>query len=167
MGQYVTYDLTEFQSAIDRLTAAAKGELKESMGLWLEAAGYEFLRIVEDQIIAQRVMVTTNLLQSFHKGGPGNVWDLDMGGLMLEVGTNVEYAEWVENGHKQKPGRFIPGSFSNGKFIYEPGAKTGMVLKASVVEGKHYFANSLTVFEPIYRKALENSLDKWLNDYFG
>lgn len=164
MGKYVTYDFTEFQSAFNKLTAAAKGELRKSMGLWLESAGYEFLNVLRDRIVQQNIMDTRLLLHSFHKGGEGNIWDLDMGDLLLEVGTNVEYAWWVENGHKQQPGRFIPGSFdAQGRFVYEKGAKTGIVLKASMVKGRHYFDHSVTVFEPLYRKALENSLQKWLD----
>ena len=53
------------------------------------------------------------------------------------------YAEWVNYGHPQQPGRFIPGVWKGDKFKYIPDNKTGMVLKASYVEGKHFVEDSI------------------------
>ena len=53
------------------------------------------------------------------------------------------YAKWVNYGHPQQPGRFIPGHWNGDRFEYEPGAKVGMVLKASYVEGQHFVEDSI------------------------
>ena len=53
-------------------------------------------------------------------------------------GRKVDYAAAVEFGHRQTPGRFVPGYWVGDKFIYQKGAKTGMVLKKSFIPGAHY-----------------------------
>lgn len=54
------------------------------------------------------------------------------------AGRNIPYAAAVEFGHRQTPGRFVPGRWSGDKFIYDRTAKGGMVLKKSYVRGSHY-----------------------------
>ena len=56
-----------------------------------------------------------------------------MGGTM-DVYNNTEYAAHVEWGHRQKK-RWVPGHWNGNHFVYEPGAKTGMMLKERVVSG--------------------------------
>jgi hypothetical protein len=53
------------------------------------------------------------------------------------------YASYVNYGHPQEPGRFIPGEWKGDRFEYKPGNKTGMVLKADFVEGKHFVEDSI------------------------
>ena len=114
------------------------------------------------------------LLHSFQKGDEENVWTLDENGLTLEVGTNVEYAKFVNDGHWTNPKgierRFVPGHWekANGKdrFIYTPGEKTGMVLKMKWVEGSHYWESSIRILEKLYPELLEKKLQSWLDEYF-
>ena len=57
-------------------------------------------------------------------------------GFEVLLVNNMQYATWVNDGHKQKPGRFIPGYWENAThFRYDPNAKGGMVLKKSWVKG--------------------------------
>ena len=95
-------------------------------------------------------MDTRLLLSSFSKGSGNGIYELDMGGLTLTIGTNIEYAKWVNDGHGQQPGRFIPGVWSGSRFTYIPGAKTGMVLKASYVSGSHFFDKSVQALESMF-----------------
>ena len=53
------------------------------------------------------------------------------------------YAQYVNYGLPQEPGRFIPGVWNGDKFEYIPGHKFGMVLKADYVEGKHFVEDSI------------------------
>lgn len=53
-------------------------------------------------------------------------------------GRNIPYAAAVEFGHKQTPGRFVPGRWNGNTFIYDRTADGGMVLKKSYVKGFHY-----------------------------
>ncbi len=110
-------------------------------------------------------MDTRQLLSSFQKGGDGNVWNL--GGLTLEVGTSVSYAGYVNDGHSQQPGRYIPGYWSGHRFIYDPSAKTGMVLKKNWVEGKHYWESALRILDKLCPEFLDKKLQEWLDRYFG
>lgn len=50
--------------------------------------------------------------------------------------NNLVYASYVEYGHRQTPGRFIPGYWQADRFVYDPNAQGGMVLKKSWVEGR-------------------------------
>lgn len=157
-------DLTELQAFVQELRAAG-AEAKDVMGEWLDELGEMFLDEVQSEIIARNVVNTGKLFDSFEKGGADNVWVKD--GLTLEVGTDVDYASYVEYGHRQTPGRFIPGVMSGGSFQYQPGAKTGMVLKAGFVEGKHFFDGAATSFDPKIQEFLEGKMAEWLASHFG
>lgn len=167
----VSIDVTELRDFIERLGKAAGGDFKKELGLFLEGIGFEFLRILQDEIIRLKVLDTRQLLISFQKGGNGNVWTLSEGGLTLEVGTNVEYAKYVNDGHWTNPKgverRFVPGVWKGDKFEYQPGAKTGMVLKQHWVEGSHYWESALRILEKIYPKMLDEKLQEWLDNYFS
>ena len=61
----------------------------------------------------------------------------------IVVQSPAYYAAWVNYGHPQTPGRFIPGEWKGDKFRYKPRAKTGMVLKKSSVKGRHFVEPSI------------------------
>ena len=167
MGQYVTFDVSQLKSLADKLQAAGKGDFEHELSLWVDAMGNEFLDIVTQQIISREVTDTRLLLNSFTKGGEGNVWISSDGGLKIEVGTSVEYAKWVNDGHRQQPGRFIPGEWNGDRFIYSPNASSGMVLKAQWVEGKHYWEAAIRTMEALKPRYVEAKMNQWLSKYFG
>jgi hypothetical protein len=37
--------------------------------------------------------------------------------------NNLQYASYVEYGHRQQPGRFIPGYWESDRFVYDPDAE--------------------------------------------
>ena len=167
-AQYVEIDMTEFKQFTEKMRALANGGFKEQLAKFLDATGFEMLKVIEDEIIRLKVVDTRLLLNSFHRGSEGNVYELDEANLKLEIGTNVEYAGWVNDGHHQTPGRFIPGTWNgDGKFRYDPDANTGMVLKASWVDGKHYIESATAIMEKLFPQALDRMLDKWLKSYFS
>lgn len=170
MSNAVNVDLSQFREFISRLQSAAKGDFKKELTNFLNGLGSEFLRIVEDEIIRRKVMDTRLLLASFHEGSDGNVWEIKDGGLTLEVGTNVNYASYVNDGHWTNPkgvkSRFVPGTWDGDRFIYDPGAKTGMVLKQKWIEGSHYFDSAVRIFEKMFPEILEAKLQQWLDSYF-
>lgn len=167
----VSFDFSEFEAFFMRLKRAAGGDFKKELALFLEGLGFEFLRIVEDEIIRRKVMDTRLLLASFHKGSGDGVWALEESGLTLEVGTNIEYASYVNDGHwTNKQGqerRFVPGRWDGDRFIYEQGAKTGMVLKQKWVEGAHYWESAVRILERVYPRLLDAKLQEWLDRYFS
>lgn len=171
MRDYVDFDFSEFKELFEKMQNAGKGDLKKEFELFLEGIGNEFLRILEDEIIRRKVLDTRLLLTSFHKGDDNNIWEITDDGLTLEVGTSLEYAAYVNDGHwtntKGIERRWVPGYWESDRFIYDPAAKTGMLLKQHWVEGKHYWESALRILEAIYPKLLEAKLQEWIDNYFS
>lgn len=109
-GGTIDLDLSDYRRFFARLGAAAGGDFKRDLAVFVDGLGYEFLRILQDLIIKRKVSLSGQLLASFEKGGEGNVWDLSDDDLTLEVGTNVEYAKWANDGH-EKVNPDTPGAF--------------------------------------------------------
>jgi len=178
MGANVSYDFSQYRAFFDKMRAA-KGEFKTEINNWFDAIGEEFLNEVRQQIISRNVKRTTLLLHSFERGNDLNFWELDLGALRLEVGSNLEYAMWANNGHRTldpeksnhftlsngELARYVPGYWQGDEFIYDKNAKSGMVLKFHWVPGKHYFDAALRVFAPQFEKSIERKLEQWLEKY--
>ena len=62
----------------------------------------------------------------------------EKGDTQVKIQSPARYARWVNDGHSQQPGRYIPGSWNGDRFKYNPKSKTGMVLKKSFVPGQHF-----------------------------
>lgn len=83
-------------------------------------------------------------------------------GLEVLLVNRTEYATWVNDGHRQRPGRFIPGHFIGNRFYYDPTAEGGMVLKQPFVKGRFFVEKGViemgntTLLESIIEKHLEN-----------
>lgn len=161
----------EMKEFFEKCRRAGNGVFKRELSLFLEGIGLEFLRIIEDEIIRIKVMDTRLLLNSFHKGEDENVWRLSDSGLTLEVGTNVEYASYVNDGHwtckKGEKMRFVPGYWSGNRFIYDSSAKSGMMLKQNWVKGAHYWESGLRILDKMLPGLTEAKLQQWINSYFG
>lgn len=170
-GKYVEVDVEEFRQFFESIRKAARGDFKKELELFLEGVGNEFLRIVQDEIIRRQVMDTRLLLASFQKWAGDNVWQIGNGGLTLEVGSSLEYAKFANDGHWTNPKgveqRFVPGYWKGDRFIYDPSAKTGMVLKQHWVEGKPYFDSALRILNRMFPEMLEEKMQEWIESYFG
>lgn len=159
-------DISELEG-FARKCEAMQADLKPYAGKTLEEIGEDFLDIVQRQIQESHNIDKGTLLKSFTKGGAGNIFQLDMGALTLTIGTDVYYAHWVNKGHPQKRGRFIPGIWEGPHFRYIPGATTGMVLKASAVKGSHFFDGSVEKLEEIFPKKAKSAFEQFFNRYFS
>lgn len=168
--KYVNIDTSDAGRFFDALEAAARGGFRKELELFLEGLGVEFLRIVEDEIIRREVLDTRLLLASFHKGDGNNVWDITDGGLTLEVGSTLKYAGYVNDGHWTNPKgvarRFVPGYWEGDRFIYDPEAEGGMVLKQKWVDGKPYWDSALRILDKMLPEFLDAKLQEWLDNYF-
>jgi len=166
----VQVDMTALEDFIEQLEHAAKGDFKKELVEFVQGLGTEFLRIVEEEIIRRGVMDSRLLLASFHEGGADNVWEIGSGGLSLEVGTNVTYAKFRNDGHWTNPKgverRWIPGHWDEHRFIYDPSSSTGMSLSQQWVEGAHYWESAIKIFERMLPDLLEAKLQDWLDNYF-
>lgn len=170
-SRHIDIDVSELQNFFARVERAAKGDFRKELELFLEGLGNEFLRVIQDEIERRKVMDSRLLLASFEKDTEGNIWKLEEGGLTLEIGTNVEYAKYVNDGHWKNPKgveqRFVPGYWEGERFIYDPSSKSGMVLKQDWVPGKPYFDSALRILDKMYPSLLEKKLQEWLDAYFG
>ena len=70
----------------------------------------------------------------------------------ITVSNPVEYASYVEYGHRQEPGRFVPA--------------IGKRLKKSWVEGQHMMTFSEEKIRSIQPQVLERVLAQWLKEEF-
>lgn len=167
----VEFDMSEFREFFKTMERAAKGDFRKEIETYLEAIGFDFLKVVQDEIIRRKVMDTRLLLASFSKGADGNVWELTDGGLTLEVGTNVNYASYVNDGHwtntKGVERRWVPGYWKGDRFVYDPAAETGMLLKQKWVEGAHFFESAIRIYNKVFQAELDVKLQEWLDSYFG
>ena len=157
MSRNIELDVSDFRRFFARLKSASNGDFRKELANFVEGLGNEFLRVLQDEIIRRQVMDTRLLLASFEKGG--------------QAGTNVKYAKWVNDGHKANPdgvaSRFIPGKWIGDRFIYDPNAKEGMVLKQQFIRGKPYWDSALRIIERMYPNLLEAKLQQWLDTYFA
>lgn len=154
-----------------KLRVAGGPALREELRQLNNAMGMELLSRAQDEVIGAHAVVTGNLVNSLSKGGSDNVWEEGGGGLTLDVGTNLEYARYVNDGHHTTPAgvaeRWVPGHWSGGRFIYEPGATTGMRLKRKWVEGIHFWERAVEGCRPIFDRAAEIAVQRWAARYLG
>ena len=171
-GRYVSIDATELRRFVERLNQAGRGKgFEKELSRFLDAIAVEFLSYVQDFIIQAGSVDTRLLLNSFQKSGEGNVFIAQEGGLQIEVGTNVEYASFVNDGHWLNPKgvdmRWVPGEWQGERFIYQPGAKTGMLLKQKWIEGSHYFDDAIRLMERMAPQFMERKMEQWLGQFFS
>jgi hypothetical protein len=84
-------------------------------------------------------------------------------GYQITLYNRTEYATWVNDGHKQRPGRFIPGYWIGNHFRYDPNATEGMVLKKPWVHGRFFVEKSIIQLENSTKieSILYKELTKW------
>ncbi|MBO1583153.1 HK97 gp10 family phage protein [Bacillus sp. XF8] len=153
-----TRGFREFSAKLNRMSSG----LDQQVALWLEASGFQFLEEVQNQIIALNVVDTRRLLNSFTKSDSDNIWRSSEGGLVLEVGTNVEYAR-LQNDGWQQVRRFVPGRWEGHNFEYDPHAPTGMMLTAKFIEGRPYWDNAVAIYERMFQTSFDRQFRQWVN----
>jgi hypothetical protein len=93
---------------------------------------------------------------SMTQGHPDNVFQLQVGQQSyVVVGTNVEYAPYVNDGFQQEKGRFVPGEWRGDTFHYIPGHGSGMVLTGKIVPGAKMFEKSMDYLEDDMDRIIE------------
>ncbi|EJA0855076.1 HK97 gp10 family phage protein [Listeria monocytogenes] len=164
-------EIEGLEELIEELETFKKG-LPEKFKEWLEASGMAFLDIVQDEIISSETVDTRRLLNSFSKTSAGNVFVMSGSGMSLEVGTNVDYAWYVNDGHftinpnSGKDRRWVPGYWKGDKFTYDPGAKTGMMLTMKWVDGTNYWDTAISIFDTLFQTGMDKQLQKYMDQCF-
>ena len=52
------FDMREFREFFERMGRAARGDFRKEMEKFLEGVGFDFLRVVQDEIIRRRMKET-------------------------------------------------------------------------------------------------------------
>lgn len=170
-GNNIDIKIEGLDEFLHKVQTKAGSQFRSEVTTWLDGSGMQFLSEVQRMIKSMQVVDTRRLLNSFDRGGSGGIWRKVSGGLALEIGTNVEYARYVHDGHwtddrgKGRASRFIPGKWSGGRFTYQPGASTGMVVKLQYIKGRPYFDNAVNVFRAIFARSFANNLDNWVKRF--
>lgn len=163
------FESDDMKQFFGKCNSAGNSDFKKALSVFVQGLGLEFLRVIQDEIIRLKVIDTRLLLSSFHIGDNGNS-ELSEGDLTVEVGTNVEYAKFVNDGHwtcgKGEAMRFVPGRWSGNRFIYDPSAKSGMMLKQKWVEGRHFWESGIKIMEKMIPGLLEAKVQQWMDNYF-
>lgn len=123
--------------------------------------GEELLNHVIEELSSQDLIDTGTLWNSFSQGDPNNVWEFDgdRDTLTLEVGSNLTYAEYLNDGYTIDRSYFVPGYWSGaGRFIYDPSAKSGFMVRPRSFIGRKYFDIALQNFQGGMQKLLEKLL---------
>ncbi|ATF11620.1 terminase [Brevibacillus brevis X23] len=136
-------------------------ELPDIMQRIYYQLGEELLNHVIDELDSQDLIDTGTLWNSFTQGDQNNVWqfDGDRNTLSLEVGSNLTYAEYLNEGYTIDKSYFVPGYWNGvGKFIYDPSAKGGFMVKPRSFIGRKYFDIALRDFQGGMKALLERML---------
>lgn len=136
----------------------------ESFDLYMGKATQEIAEHLHRMLI-QNTPVDFGTLQKFWQTNENYSYVLEKvdGGYNVTLVNRAIYALWVNDGHKQRPGRFIPGYWEGKHFRYDPNADGGMVLKKSWVQGRFFVEKSILQVEnsAVIEKILHKQLKKW------
>lgn len=117
------------------------------------------------KMLIKNTPVDFGTLQSFWKTDENYSYLVERveNGFAVTLINRAMYAKWVNNGHRQRPGRFIPGYWEGTHFRYDPNADGGMVLKKSWVKGRFFVEKSILTLENTseLNKIIYKELKKW------
>ena len=121
-----TVDDAEFQAWASRVKGRIDtGQLKEEIGQSAKRVGVQAIRTLKNNTPVD----TGTLRKAWTVEGPS----VSGGGWVVKVSNPTEYASYVEKGHRQTPGRYVPA--------------IGKRLKASWIPGQFFMKNSLNALD--------------------
>ena len=103
------------------------------------------------------------LCDSLSRGSAGNIWAFSgkAGKFTLCVGSSVRYARYINDGYKAKK-HWVPGTIDGrGKFIYQKGAKTGIMIHSHTYKGVRYFDMGFEEMQKAAPEVIRYELDKF------
>ena len=152
------WDFSEWLEFADRLVDAT--EFDKHMKL----ATQKLAKKLHTMLI-QNTPVDFGTLQTFWRTDENYSYMVTQTNTGFEVTliNRAIYALWVNDGHKQRVGRFIPGYWEGKHFRYDPNADEGMVLKKPWVKGRFFVEKSILMVEnsDSINKIIEKELNQW------
>ncbi|MED3571959.1 HK97 gp10 family phage protein [Cytobacillus praedii] len=160
-NRYFTIDgLDDWQRGLMAMNGAALDRTKDRI---LRTTALRLQEYLDDLTPAR----TGRLRGSMNVGQPGNVFEIEVGNRSyVFVGTNVEYAQYVNDGFEQEKGRFVPGEWRSGTFHYIPWHHTGMVLTGKVIPGARMFEKSMDYVEDDMERIIEFEFRRLYRELF-
>lgn len=152
----ITWDISEWLEFRDRL-ADSEGFEKH-----MKLAAQDIAKRLHDMLI-KHTPVDFGTLQAFWQTPENYAYTVEQTATGFEVTlyNRAKYATWVNDGHRQQPGRFIPGYWEGDHFRYDPNADGGMVLKQPWVQGRFFVEKGIVDTEDAVEKLIEKQLQKW------
>lgn len=152
--------LEEWQRGLAKMNGESFDRMKDRV---LRTTGLRIQEYLDDLTPAR----TGRLKGSMSMGHPDNVFQVVVGNQSYVVtGTNVEYAQHVNDGFQQEKGRFVPGEWRSGTFHYIPGHKEGMVLTGQIIAGAKMFEKSMDYVEDDMPQILEFEFRRLYSELF-
>ena len=136
---YSNIDISEYIEFFNRVQRAASRDFKAEFKQFLEACAFEFLTDVQNEIIARKAVDTGLMVNSFGKGRAYNIWEESDTGY--EVGSNIEYTKYVNDGHHSSGG-------------------------GCWIEGKHFWEAAVRITNKKFPKYIQKRFDEWVAHLF-
>ena len=137
----------------------------DQFGEYIEIATKQIAEKLHKMLI-KNTPVDFGTLQSFWQTEENYSYVVERKGDVFEVTliNRALYALWVNDGHRQRPGRFIPGYWDGKHFRYDPNADGGMVLKKPWVKGRFFV--EISILEVENSRVIESIIQKQLKEWF-
>jgi hypothetical protein len=88
-------EMDKFVQDIEALAYNTKSQIEAFVAYFAK----DFLNEVKSEIERRNIVDTGNLLKSFNKNDENNIWEVSAGGLSITVGSILDYAKYVNDGH--------------------------------------------------------------------
>lgn len=138
-------DDAQFQAFANKVKGKINSQqLKHELETTSKKVGEQGLRLLKSNTPVD----SGNLRRNWTAKGPS----ITSGGWTIEFINNANYASFVENGHRQTPGRFVPA--------------IGKRLKASWVPGQFFMKKSVSQLQKKIPSMLEPDVVLVLRDLF-
>lgn len=112
---------------------------------------------------------TGRLWNSLSRGAAGNIWTFNggTGKFTLCVGSSVKYAKYINDGYTSSR-HWVPGVIDGkGKFIYQKGAKTGIMVSSHTYKGVKYFDIGFEEMKKEAPEVVRYELDRFAEVFNG
>lgn len=138
-------DDVEFKEFANRVNRAATGEFKHGVEKALTVSG----QYLVGQIKARTPVATGGLRGAWHPKSAGAAG----GSLSVTIENSKEYASFVEDGHRQTPGRYVPA--------------IGKRLVAKWVPGQHMMRDAVEGSRDAVTARLQSDINRTITQLFG
>lgn len=160
----------DFDGLARKFEQLSKGTMETVIRNIVEVVGEALLSSVTDEIDKQALIDTGTMWNSFTRGGGENVWvwDVDRNTITLEVGSNIPYARYINDGYTVSKPHFVPGYWnSGGSFVFDRGAKTGFMARPRTFIGRQYFDIAVRELEGGMNALIMKRLEKEMGRLFA